>query len=1040
MGHTPRFNLTLLVLFALSLIILPAAARVSAAGNLALNQPATADSSCNANEGPAKAVNGSVSGGTTDKWCSLGAAKWLQVDLGAVYAITSIVVRHAGAGGESASWNTRDFSLQASPDGAAWTTVATVAGNTASVTTHAIAATNARYVRLTITAPTQTSDGAARIYELEVYSGGAPATRLSDYVNPLRGSNSTSGYSRGNTFPAATRPFGFNFWTPMTDDSEDRWIYNYTNTSLYAFGVSHEPSPWMADHGQVQVMPMTGSMQSGRDARRSTFSHANEISRAHYYSVLLDKYNIRAEIAPTDHASIWRFTFPSAQNAFILFDTKDGIGGAVTVNQAARTISGYVDHNGPRLYYYAEVNKPIAAFGYPAGSGVCSWIQFATAANEQVTMKMGTSFISVAQAQSNVAQEVGAKTFDQVREEGAAEWDAALGKITIDATEDQKTIFYSNLYRAFMYPNSMWENVGGTAQYFSPYSNTVKNGKIYVNNGFWDTFRATWPLYTLLMPTQTGVMLDGWVNAYKDGGWTPRWSAPGYSDIMVGSHADIIFADAYVKGVHNFDVNAAYDSMLKNAMVYSSNGARGRKGNQVSIFKGYIPTDVLAESAAWYLEDKVNDFGLALLAQALGKATDAQYFLNRSLTYANLFSPSVGFFRGKQSSGAWRTTDANFKPNEWGYEFTEGAPWHYATAASQDPQGMANLYGGRAQLSAKIDAVFAAPRDYLVGSYGGVIHEMLEAYDTNMGQYAHANEPIHHMIYMYNYAGTPWKTQARVRDVLVNLYSSGLGTGNGYLGDEDNGQMSAWYVFSALGFYPASPGHPEYAIGAPLYTRATINLENGRTFTINAPANSAANKYIQSATLNGAALSKNYLTHDQILAGGTLDFVMGSAPSAWGGGASDVPTSITSGSAIPQPRADVANGGAISASSTNSPAAEQKEQAFDNTSLTKWLIFANAGWLQYQFSGGAQQTVRMYTLTSANDVPGRDPRNWSLLGSNDGATWTTLDTRTGETFPWRQQTRVFAVATPAAYAYYRLNISANNGAAETQLAEIELIN
>jgi len=352
-------------------------------------------------------------------------------------------------------------------------------------------------------------------------------------------------------------------------------------------------------------------------------------------------------------------------------------------------------------------------------------------------------------------------------------------------------------------------------------------------------------------------------------------------------------------------------------------------------------------------------------ADPLGFRVDGK---NRSLDYANLFSPTVGFFRGKQSNGSWRTADSAFHPNEWGYEFTEGDPWNYATAAPQDPQGMANLYGGQAALSSKIDSVFAASPDYLVGSYGGTIHEMLEAYDTGMGQYAHSNEPIHNMIYEYNYAGTPWKTQTHVRDVLEKLYNSGAGTGNGYLGDEDNGEMSAWYVFSALGFYPARMGSTDYTIGAPLYPKSTTNLENGKSFTITAPGVSDTNRYIQSATLNGVAYTKNYITHADLLAGGTLNFVMGPNPSTWGSGAGDIPGSITTGSTTPKPLADRAIGGTITVSAENTPN-EGKGNLVDDTSLTKWLAFTNTATLTYQFAGTTSVAVKQYTLTSADDVP-----------------------------------------------------------------------
>jgi predicted alpha-1,2-mannosidase len=689
------------------------------------------------------------------------------------------------------------------------------------------------------------------------------------------------------------------------------------------------------------------------------------------------------------------------------------------------------------LYFSATVDIAIAASGNVTGQGATTWVRFATTANQAVTMRVGTSWISVAQAAANRAQEVGSKTFDTVKAEAAAQWDATLGKVKLEgASTDQLVTFYSNMYRAYMYPNNRSEMVGGVRKYFSQYDGTVRDGQMYVNNGFWDTSRAEWPLMTLLSPTRTGEMLDGIVNQYKNFGWTPRWTGPGSIDIMVGTNQDLAFADAYLKGVRNFDANAAYASMVKNAMVYSGAGNKGRKGIQVSTFKGYVPTDVLGESGSWTLEDANNNFGIYQMATALGKTEDAAYFRNKTLDYTNLFSPSVGMFRGKQSNGSWRTSDADFKPNLWGCEFTEGAPYHYAMAAPQDPNGMANLYGGKAQLAAKIDQVLAAPRDFLPGCYGGTIHEMTEAYDTNMGQYAHSNEPIHHMLYMYNYAGTPAKTQNQVRKVLTTLYSSGAGTGNGYLGDEDNGEMSAWYVFSALGFYPARMGTTDYTIGAPLHAKATMTLENGKTFTVSAPGVSDTNRYIQSATLNGVSYTKNYLTHADLLAGGTLSFVMGPNPSSWGTGANDIPSSLTTGTGAPVQLKDRTPGGTLTATAVIGPN-EDRSKLVDDTSMTKWLAFANTATLTEQLT--ASVAVQQYTLTSADDVPGRDPKNWTLQGSNDGTTWTTVDTRTNIAWGDRRETRAFTVTGSAGYSRYRLQITANNGAAETQLAEWQLI-
>ena len=865
---------------------------------------------------------------------------------------------------------------------------------------------------------------------------------LSQYVNTLRGSDSDVNFSHGNTFPAVAVPFGFNFWTPVTEANSDRWLYNYNTRTISGFAVSHEPSPWIADHGSFQIMPMLDELRMAPKDRALAFDHGYEVAHAHTYRVLLDSGDISVEMAPTDHAAALRFTFNKPGRAYLLFDSIDSVNGSASVDTQLQEIQGYVDHNGPRLYFVAAVDKPVNGFDVQPGSKLTTWIQLNVDKADAVNLTVATSFLSIEQARDNLRQEIGAKTFEDVEQAAASTWDKNLGRIEIEgATEDQKITFYSNLYRTFLYPNSMWENVGGTAKYFSPYTLKQAVGKIVVNGGFWDTYRAVWPLHSLLIPSETAQMLQGFVTTYQDGGWTPRWSGPGYIDCMVGSHSDIVFADSYLRGVAGFDIETAFESMLKNALVYSGDGARGRKGNDRSIFKGYVAADRLGESAAWTLEDSVNDFGIAQVAHALGDQTHFNYFLNRSRRYANLFSPSVGFFRGKNEDGNWRTPDAEFYPNEWGYEFTEGAAWHYLTAASADPQGLANLFGGRAGLSAKLDAVFAAPRDFKTGSYGDVIHEMREAYAADLGQYAHPNEPIHSLIYLYDYTNTPGKAQRHAREVLDRLYDSGLGTGRGYLGDEDNGQMSAWYIFGALGFYPAAPGHAEYALGSPLFRKATIHLENGRQFVVSAPDNSRDNVYIQSAKLNGSSYSRPSISHADIMAGGKLELAVGPSESSWGSADEDLPNSVTptSSARMPAMQFDRAVGGVVTASSENLVVHGGKEQAFDDDSGTQWQALEASPSIQYAFGGNKQYAIGLYTLTSAGDSPDRDPRDWLLQGSNDCAAWVTLDQRSNQDFRWRRFTRVFSTSRSTPYACYRLVIQANHGADTTQVSEIELI-
>jgi len=885
---------------------------------------------------------------------------------------------------------------------------------------------------------------AAARWLLPILTGAVPSHTegrpLVDYVNTLRGSNSSPEFSYGNTFPAVAVPFGFNFWTPVTEPNSDRWLYTYAAKHIVGFAVSHEPSPWIADHGSLQVMPMLGQLRVDATARMTPFRHEAETARAHYYSVELPEQGITVEISPTNRASKWRFGFARGGDAYLVFNSIDTVHGLASVDEVTRSIRGYVDHNGPRLYFHAQLNRPIRESGVVQGPNATAWVKFDVRAHDTAEMAMATSFISAEQARRNLEQEVGARTFEQVRAEAAADWEGYLRRLEIHgATDEQKVTFYSSFYRTLLYPNSMWEVGNEGPVYFSPYTDRLRSGRIYVNNGFWDTYRAQWPLLSLLIPGQAARMLQGFVTAYEDGGWAPRWTGPGYVDCMVGSSSDIVFADSYLRGVTEFDIQTAFDSMLKNALTHSLDGRVGRKGNDRSIFRGYVPTDFTAEATAWTLEDAINDFGIAQIARVLGDEAHHRYFSNRALRYASTYSASVGFFRGRRADGSWRTTDSVFDPYEWGHEFTEGNAWHYLAAATADPEGMAQLHGGRERFAQKLDALFAASSEFRVGSYGQVIHEMREAQATGMGQYAHSNEPLHSLIYMYNYLQRPAATQRYVRQVVSRLYGSGVGNGRGYLGDEDNGQMSAWYVFSTLGFYPAAPGHAEYVIGSPLFRKAVLHLDNGRHFTVSAPENGPNNVFIQSARLNGQPYTKSYLKHSDIVAGGVLELALGPAPSQWGSSESDVPASVSPMARLdsvgPRFLSDLASGG----TATATPAGSNAQQAFDDDSGTHWSSPGSSGRLQYRFGDAKPRTVTLYTVTSAKDRPDADPRSWKLQGSVDCAHWQTLDQRTEQRFKYRQQTRVFPIYDRTPFVCYRFELHAKRGVNLIRVAELELI-
>ncbi|RHW42855.1 glycoside hydrolase family 92 protein [Neobacillus notoginsengisoli] len=904
-----------------------------------------------------------------------------------------------------------------------------------------------------------------------------------DYVNILRGTNSNGTFSRGNNFPAVAVPHGFNFWTPMTNAGSTSWLYSYQQSNnadnlpvLQAFSLSHETSPWMGDRQTFQVMPSAQAKPSAnRSARALPFKHENEIAKPHYYGVTFEN-GIQTEMTPTNRAAMFKFTFTGNASSLI-FDNVNNSGG-LTIDVANNAISGYSDvksglsTGATRMFVYATFDKPIAASERLTGEGrnnVTGYVQFDTSgADKTVTMKMATSLLSVEQAKKNLEQDIKASdTFDSIKERAKQLWNEKLGIIEVEgANEDQLVTLYSNLYRLFLYPNIAYENTGTEEnpvyKYASPFSpatgqNTatvtgakIVEGKPYVNNGFWDTYRTTWPAYALLTPTQAGEMIDGFVQQYRDGGWVSRWSSPGYANLMVGTSSDVAFADAYLKGIKNFDVDAFYESALKNAAVYSRDQSVGRKGLSTSIFNGYTSTST-GEGLSWALDGYINDFGIANIAKALLEKTDKndpkyeqyktdyEYYIARSQNYVEMFNKEVEFFAGRNPDGTWRYAAKDFDPRNWGQDFTETNAWNMAFHVPHDGQGLANLYGGRDQLAKKLDEFFSTPETALhPGGYGGIIHEMKEARDVRMGMYGHSNQPSHHIPYMYNYVGQPWKTQEKVSEILSRLYI-GSEIGQGYAGDEDNGEMSAWYILSAAGFYPLQMGLPEYAIGAPFFKKMTIHLENGKDLVIKAPKVSKQNKYVQSLKVNGKAYNKTTIAHELLAEGAVLEFEMGSKPSKWGTGEEALPTSITDhstdgSSLLPDPLKDLAITGSGKSSHSDQGVASL---LFDNDSTTKLTLAGAQPWVQYKFDNGPKRAV-MYTITSG-DNQAQDPKSWELIGSNDGKEWTVLDKRSDVSFKWRTFTKPFAIQNPGDYVFYRLRVTGNGGDASTTFAEIELL-
>lgn len=884
---------------------------------------------------------------------------------------------------------------------------------------------------------------------------------LTDWVVTTRGTHSSAGFSCGNTAPLTAVPHGFNFLTPMTDAGSFRWIYSWhqhndaeNRPTLQAVALSHIPSPWMGDRSVFQVCPSAepGTPPGDPSSRALPFDHADEIPRAHYYS-LTTANGIRVEMTPTDHAAVLRFTFRDARGALV-FDQTDGVGrlslGAAT-ERGLPVITGYVADArpgaaSPPMYVYGVLDTAacdVAMLPQPGRADVCGYLRLDNAAGGTVELRLATSFVSVEQAARHLQQEAGdGVTFEQVARQAEDQWLDRLGTVQVEgASPDQLTTLYSNLYRLFLYPNSMTENLGTLTEPRDAYASSfrppaqphaadrtgcvVVQGRCSVNHGFWDTYRTCWPALTLLDPERAGGLLDGFVQQFRDGGWTARWSAPGYADCMVGTSTDIVFADAFLSQVPGVDYEAAYNSALRNATVPATDPTVGRKGLRTGLFAGYTATST-PEGLSWTLENAMSDHAIsrwsAELARRAGPAdprrdefeANAVYFGSRALSYAHMFDSRVGFFQGRDEDGSFRQEPHEYDPAVWGYDYVETNGWGMAFSAAHDGAGLAALYGGADALQQKLDAFFASPEtagDRMAGSYGSAIHEMAEARAVRMGMLGLSNQPAHHIPYMYLHTRAPHKTQAVVRECLRRLFV-GSEIGQGYLGDEDNGEMSAWYLFGALGFYPLSPGSGEYVLTSPLFPRATVRLPGGKQLTITAAASAPEDVYIQSVTVNGEAWHLSAVPSELIRNGAVLDYVLGPEPSGWAAGPMQGPHSATPEGVAPSPLVDLTEPCSVRATSSHGDA----RVAFDNSSLDS-LVLPPGGWVSYAFASAV--SVTLYTVTASPDTA---PQSWHVEGSTDGAIWSVLDTRANERYTWDRQTRAFLLPAGDRYPCLRLRI------------------
>ena len=712
-----------------------------------------------------------------------------------------------------------------------------------------------------------------------------------DYVNPLMGTESTFAFSHGNTYPAVAVPWGMNFWSPQTGENGSGWMYTYTDSLMRGFRQTHQPSPWINDYGTFSIMPLAGELKVSHKERLVPFSHQQEKSTPYNYSVIFDN-GVQTSLSATSRGAVFEVTFPDKEDQYVVVDAYNG-GGSMVIEPGNKLLKGVSRYNNGGVpdnfanYFMVEFSHPVTGYGVYNGDTLlheqthvaadysCAYLKFDVPAGEKLTIRTASSFISPEQAAINFNREVADADVKLIGGKAREQWNNYLGRVEAEGgTDDQLRTFYSCLYRTLLFPREFYEfDSQGNPVYYSPYDGNVYDGYMYTDNGFWDTFRAVHPMFTLLYPEVSERVTQSIINAYNESGFMPEWASPGHRGCMIGNNSISLLVDAWMKGIRTVDAEKALEAMIHQTQSrHPEIASVGRDGFEYYNKIGYVPYPEVPEATAKTLEYAYADWCIARFAETLGKQDIAGQYYRRAQNYRNLYYPEHGFMWTKDAKGNWRD---KFDATEWGGPFTEGSSWHWTWSVFHDPEGLSDLMGGHEPMVARLDSMFVAPNTYNYGTYGFVIHEIAEMVALDMGQYAHGNQPVQHAIYLYDYVGQPWKTQYHIRNVMDKLYNPGS---KGYCGDEDNGQTSAWYVFSAMGFYPVCPGMPEYAIGSPLFKKVTLHLSEGKTFTVSTANNAADRPYIQKAMLNGEELSRNYLTHDELLKGGELTLSMDSVP------------------------------------------------------------------------------------------------------------------------------------------------------------------
>lgn len=722
-----------------------------------------------------------------------------------------------------------------------------------------------------------------------------PAIRdqpLISYVDPFIGTG-----AHGHTYPGATLPFGMMQLSP--DTRLEGWDgcsgYHYSDTFIYGFSHTHLSGTGVSDYGDVLLMPtdtlIYNNGADGKPGYRSRFAHHTEHASPGYYKVHLEDTGIDVELTVTKRAGMHKYVYPSSKNQFLMLDLehRDKLLDYSIKRVNEFEFSGFRFSEAwakdQRVYFYLKFSHPtkIPTFFHrtPDRRSRMAGLEFDNPKNEPVYVSVGISAVDVAGAKNNLEAEIGSKSFVQLKEEAQSIWENQLGKIVVESgSKKNKRNFYTALYHSSLAPN-LYQDTDGRYRGMDMEIHSTSNFEYYTVFSLWDTYRAAHPLYTIIEQDRTNNFINTFIAKYDEGGIMPIWDlAANYTGCMIGYHAVPVIADAYLKGIRSYDSELAFEAMKHSAM-------QDKLGLQSYKDFGFVPVEQESESVSKTLEYGYDDWTIAQMAKAMGKQDDYAYFQGRAQSYKNVFDPESGFMRGRFRN----TWFGPFDPHEVNFNYTEANAWQYSLSVPHDISGLMKLMGGKETFNAHLNKLFSA-KTATTGRDQADITGLI-------GQYAHGNEPSHHIAYLYNFVGKPFQTQEKVYQILTELYDD---TPEGISGNEDCGQMSAWYIFSSLGFYPVTPGSNQYVIGTPLFEKATINLESGKEFTIQANFISEKNKFIKSCRLNGKTLNRTYLYHDEIMNGGTLVFEMTSTPSNWGTSEDAIPkTEIAEHLIVPNP-------------------------------------------------------------------------------------------------------------------------------------------